>query len=515
MFASFRSRRAARRAEELFLTAGFEAAADLLDSSNGLRGEPWAHFAVALYNRDRPAEAERAVRRALALEPGRGDALIFLAELLTEQDRATEAIETYRELLGRFPQAADQALALARLLLARDDFAGVRDLLGGSAHPSHEALLVLAQAHFALDEHQAVVSLLGPAVERLRLDLKQGMFGAVAQRDLYADYQEASHLYADAYAALHGREKVIESAVIQGDLDPHSGANYRLLGEARMAHAPSWTPDLLLRSVEEGRVFGQALIKQGETSRGLCQVGLSRLRQGKLDDARKLFRDARDADDESFVPYLGLAAVLDLSAARAFPRLQALPEPPVPAGIERVVTDWSALTPAERKVVTLIVSPLAGVLPRLAEAGARARILPIDARLTDLPEMAAGAGERAEDHRCLEAITGAATERVSASKIEELLCLTGERDSVFAHEFAHLAHFHLPEAQQRAIDELYERALGQQHVATEYQTTNSAEFFAVAYTDFIAHKYDLPSRRHLDEEGIVEATFALIRTFGA
>jgi len=48
-------------------------------------------------------------------------------------------------------------------------------------------------------------------------------------------------------------------------------------------------------------------------------------------------------------------------------------------------------------------------------------------------------------------------------------------------------------------------------LATDYQTTNSAEFFAVAYTDFIAHTYDLPSRRELDEEGIVEDVFALIR----
>jgi hypothetical protein len=187
----------------------------------------------------------------------------------------------------------------------------------------------------------------------------------------------------------------------------------------------------------------------------------------------------------------------------------------VPAEIERLVPDWAALTPEEQKVVALTVSPLAGALSRIVAAGACVRILPIDARLTDLPEMAASTGEeRAEDHRCLEAITGAATERVCASKVEELLYLTGEGDSVFAHELAHLVHFHLPEPQQQQIDELYAQALHHEHVATDYQTTNAAEFFAVAYTDFIAHQYDLPSRRQLDEEGVVEQTFALIRTLG-
>jgi hypothetical protein len=174
--------------------------------------------------------------------------------------------------------------------------------------------------------------------------------------------------------------------------------------------------------------------------------------------------------------------------------------------------DWAALTAAERKVVALTVSPVAGAVPRILAAGAFVRVLPIDARLTDLPEMAGSPDERTEDHRCLEAITGAATAQVSASKIEDLLCLTGERDSVFAHELAHLVHFHLSERQQQQIDELYERALDHEHIATDYQTTNPAEFFAVAYTDFIAHEHDLPSRRPLDEEGVVEETFTLIRT---
>jgi tetratricopeptide (TPR) repeat protein len=513
VFAAFRARRLARRAQEHFGREGFDAAAAILDGAKGLAAVAWAHFAVNLYNREHKQDAERAIRRALVLEPGRGDALIFLAELLAETGRAADAAETYRNVLRRFPRAAPQALALAKLLLADNDVAGARDLLAPFADHSYEILMLLAKTHYALAEHEAVVALLGPTMERMRADLKQGMFGAVAHRDLYGEYQEASQLYGDSYAALHGREKVIESPGVRADLDPRSASNYRLLGEARMADAPPWKPDTRLRSVEEEVVFGRGLIDAGETSRGLCHLGVAQLRGGRVEQARKFFDDARDADDDNFAAYLGLAACLDVAAARAFRRLKDLPDLSPPALIERVIIDWPALTPEERKVVALVVAPVAGVLERIVAAGAIVRLLPIDARLTDLPGMETPPHERAEDHRCLEAITGAATSSICASKIEELLCLTGERDSVFAHELAHLVHFHLPEPHQQQIDELFERALDHEHVATDYQTTNSAEFFAVAYTDFIAHEYGLPSRRLLDDEGIVAETFALIRTF--
>jgi hypothetical protein len=86
-----------------------------------------------------------------------------------------------------------------------------------------------------------------------------------------------------------------------------------------------------------------------------------------------------------------------------------------------------------------------------------------------------------------------------------------ERDSVFAHELAHLAHHHAPDEMCARIDALYERALEAEYVITGYQSTNSAEFFAVAYTDYLAHLYELPFARELDEDGLVEETFALFR----
>jgi tetratricopeptide (TPR) repeat protein len=518
LLGGYRSRRLARRAEAVFLTGGFEAAAALLDSVRSLGAAPWAHFAVGLYNRERKPEAERAILRALEIEPGRGDALIFLAELLAETDRRPEAIATYQRVMARFPRALEQALALAKLHAAGEDYTSARDVLRPLLGlPSNELPMLLAAIHYALGEHAEVIALLAPMVRQMKLEL-QGLVYGNARQDLYNEYQEAIRLHDECYAILHGREQVIEVAKSRGDLDAQAGVNYRLLGEARMIQPPKWTAEPRLMTVEAGLAHGLALVAAGERSRGLCHQGQARLRQGRLDDARRLFDQARDLDDDNFAAYLGLGAAMDLGRSRAFERVAQFPDVrgPLPAGLEQVVVDWPVLTERERQVVLAVTAPLAKLLPNIAAAGAEARLLPIDIRLADLPEMQWKADEdddaRSEDHRCLEGITGAANARICASKIEELLGLTGEHDCVFAHELAHLAHFHAPEQVQQQIEELFEQSLQHEHILTAYQTTNSAEFFAVAYTDFIAHEYRLMSRRELDDEGVIEDTFALFRT---
>jgi tetratricopeptide (TPR) repeat protein len=517
LFAGVRTRRVVRRAEEAYARAGLAAAGAILDAAAALAAAGWANLAVAIYNQGHLVDAERAIRRALQLEPGRGDALIFLAELLAETEREDEAIDTYRELLRRYPQAAREALALGKLLAEREDFPEVKALLAPFIGHSQELQVLLAQAHYGLGEFQEVVTLLDPTVRRMLNELKNGLNLATSHRELYEEYTEIRRLHDEAYAALHGREKVIESELVKRDLDPRAGVNYKLLGEARMARhtgGPLAESDLRLRSVEGGLAFGQGLISRGERARGLCHLGLARLRQGRFEQARQHFSEARDEDDDSFAAYLGLGAALDLDRGRVLERLAALPDLPMPALLDQVVIDWPALTPQERKVVTVAAEPAAAVLPRIVAAGAVARLLPIDVRLADLPGMREPDEERFEDHRCIEGLTGAATAELAASKIEELLELTGERDSVFAHELAHLVHFHLPQDQQDEIDALYQKALGHEHVATDYQTTNSAEFFAVAYTDFLAHEHRLPWRRELDDEGVLEDTFDLIRRLG-
>ena len=152
---------------------------------------------------------------------------------------------------------------------------------------------------------------------------------------------------------------------------------------------------------------------------------------------------------------------------------------------------------------------LARQLPAVAAGGGIVRVLPIDARLTDLPAFSDGGGERLEDERCLDAITGAATPKLSASKVEEQLIFSGERGWVFAHELAHLVHFHLPDERCDELEALFEEIGAQEFVLTNYQTRNVAEFFAVAYEDYLCDLYALPSAREGGLEHL-EPVFAFI-----
>jgi hypothetical protein len=244
----------------------------------------------------------------------------------------------------------------------------------------------------------------------------------------------------------------------------------------------------------------------------LCHQGLSALRRGRADAARALFEKARDEDDSNFAAYLGIGAAIDHDRSLAVMERAALPEAPggLPPEVAQVLVDWPVLTAGERKAVHAAVSPLEPQLVAVARAGAIARVLPIDARLVDLPAFAGATGERLEeDDRCLDAITGAATASVCAAKIEELLLVGGDHGWVFAHELAHLVHFHLPDSLQDELEALFATLSTDDFVLTTYQLRNSAEFFAVAYEDFLCDRYGLPSRREAGAAHI-EPVFAFI-----
>jgi tetratricopeptide (TPR) repeat protein len=373
-----------------------------------------------------------------------------------------------------------------------------------------------AQALFALGEHRRVVELLEPLGARLRNAMSMAM-SRDELRDIDQQQRELTTLYDDAYAACHGRERVIESPLLTGQLDARSGVNYRLLGEARMARPPGWKPDPTLRSVADSITFGQGLIAQGERSRGLCHLGAAHLRGGDLDKARDHFERAREADDHNFAAYLGIGAVLDYDQHRCRAKVGRLF---LPAGVEvpalvDVVVDWAALTDEERRAVTAAALPLASLLPKVAEHDGQARILPIDARPVDLAVFAAEAGERDDwDQRCLDAITGVATPEMCVAKVESLLDIGSLGGWVFAHELAHLAHFHAPEAVQQRIEDLYQQLGEEDYLLTTYETKNSAEFFAVAYVDYLDRRWELPTTRELDTDGLLGEVFAFFDELG-
>jgi hypothetical protein len=100
-------------------------------------------------------------------------------------------------------------------------------------------------------------TLLGPTIKEMKLELQTTSFYGKARSEAFASYQDVIDMHDEAVAALHGRERVIESAAARGDLKARAGVNYKLLGEARMVEAPRWSVDARLRSVADGQAFGE------------------------------------------------------------------------------------------------------------------------------------------------------------------------------------------------------------------------------------------------------------------
>jgi tetratricopeptide (TPR) repeat protein len=507
-----RARRVADCAFERYGAQDWAAAeAEIMAAPVRLAAEAWARLGVALENDERTDDARRALERSRALAPDRTDTLLFLAELERDAGNGDAAIAHYRALLTAAPGAAGQALDLARLLAARESYPEIIALLlPFRGHVSIELRVLLARALFAVERHAEVLEVAGPVIKDAERELG-GFLSGDLRGELIIHMRDATHLHDESFAALHGREQVIEADVHRGRLIANSGANFRLLGEARMTAAPAWTPDTVLRDIDGTAAFGEALIARGERSRGLCHLGMAALRRHKSSQARDLFEKARDLDESNFAAFLGVGAAIDHDQSGAVRRVARLPDPPpsLPPALAQVLVDWPALSAAERTAVHAAVAPLASRLTAVAAAGAIVRVLPIDARLVDLREFSDGSGERLEDERCLDAITGAAMPKLCASKIEEQLTFAGERGWVFAHELAHLVHYHLPDAACDELEALFAEIDAQGFVLTNYQTRNVAEFFAVAYEDYLCDLYTLPSAREAGLEHL-EPVFAFI-----
>ena len=108
-----------------------------------------------------PRGAERAYRRALALDPGHADASLNLGALLCEQHRCNEAVDLYDEAVARHP---DEPLLHFNRAIALED-QGKRAEALASYHASLRLAPDLADAHYNVARlHQA----LGDAQQAVR-----------------------------------------------------------------------------------------------------------------------------------------------------------------------------------------------------------------------------------------------------------------------------------------------------------------------------------------------------------
>lgn len=409
-----------------------------------------------------------ALLRLMADEPNNPWHRVQVAETYLALDRIDEAEAVVREGPADWPELR---LTAARLALAR----------------GHDELALRLAAQVR-DEQQAL------AKRAMVIADISGAENLMGQAAILADAIRAS---------LSGEEHVILDAARRGALDPNAGINYQLLGQAAMAKSTG-SPSALRLSASEEAVDTDAP-RPGLTG------ALDALREGRLPLAKKLFQSVLAEHPESWPAMLGLGAAMVQAESWAGAVVDSFAEPATDLDDWLpVVPDLPMLNARERKILSASVRPFWGALEGLIQAQAQIRILPIDVRPTDLPEMSHLAEERL-DNRPLRGIAGLATLRLACSRIEDFGDVASAGSWVFAHELAHLVFFHMPERQRAEVEGLFESALQTTHVGGDYQRGNADEFFAVGCEAFLHTVHRSKHAPELDDLGITRGLFQVFQ----
>ncbi len=495
---AFTRRKLITSAIDATVASGIEPALELIAAARRLGPGLWVGFLERLDELKRTDDVRRALHRFVELFPADGavvEALLRFAHVLGPEDcvelHTTVLAEQTHE--GLALQLADAHLELGDVERAHE----VLELYRNSPSPALQVKrgVVLLE----LDRPAEALPLLRSAIDWYDSMSRNSYFtGGVDP----SDYHEARGALEEAIARTEGAEAVTVELMQRRQLDPRSGRNFRLLADALKVAGPRIAPSLELTDTTAAHHQAERLMSS-ESSRpaGLCLRGLAQLRELKLSRAREDFEACVALQPDHFGARTGIGVAIEAEQAGWQARVLKLPELPAPAGIERVVVDWPALNRFERRVVIASVAPLTPLLPALADSGRRIRLLPIDVRVTDLPEFADVAAERFEDdHRSFAALGGVAGDELALAGVDTLLDVTPE-GWTFAHELSHLCELVLNRAQLAALTRLYRSARKTPWVFGEYALRNRHEFFAVHYTDYLCTRYGIPLPRPEDDEG--------------
>jgi tetratricopeptide (TPR) repeat protein len=434
---------------------------------------------------DRLAERPDLVEALVELDPAAGlGAAADLAELGTPGLARRACAALLREQPGHV--LARQVLV--ELQLRAGDLDGAEATLARGDRQEPKFVLLRIRILFERGERQAATELLQQLGRQVEVR-RRGDLGFV---DPYwaGVGEEVERLREMLLRELEGDEAVLRDAVASGKLAPRSGVNHSLVGAAAMSRSERIAERLELQPVALALAEAQRVLSRDPTVPwALLRAGEAHLRIGDWGDARKLFRELVEQDPSYFPGQLGLGAVLTLEEHRAEAALRELPDDDPDPAWGPIIPDLPVLTRDERRVVAASASPLRRALPGLLAAGAWIRLLPLDVRPTDVPELARLQGQRL-DTRAVAGLTGlASSEGYAIARIEGLLDTCSPGSWVFAHELAHLAFWFLPEPEQRSFEALYEAERSVAWAFTEYQRQNVDEFFAVSYADWLRERH--------------------------
>ncbi|MCA9577943.1 MAG: hypothetical protein R3B40_19740 [Polyangiales bacterium] len=450
--------------------------------------------------------AGRIADARLAVGPETEESLMMADDVYAELGDLERCVSICEQLVVLTDEAVPHVVRFASRLVAvgsAADALEVLDMPGMKKAHWVDTAAVRAEALAALERPEEAITLLAALMAHddrvMRSSLDRFEWQAAHDRA-----ERVGPLHDALVAETRGAEQVVVAAMRAGRLHPRAAVNFRLLAESLMVES-AYVPEQV--AVEDPHTT----LTAGYDDRdpwSVARFGAAKLRTGAVAEANRLFERCRELDGRCFAAYRGLAAVGSVRVTRTFDKIHTLPDPCVPHGIEEVVVDWPRLTEVERRIVAASVHPLRGVLPALREEGATFRFLPIDVRTVDLPEFAELTSATFEDHRNFAALGGVASshERLATSRVEDLLGFADDGGLVFAHEFAHLAYFCLPE--DNTFADMHAVAINAPHVGTSYELSNEDEFFAGAYESYLCQVWGLSNRRMEDDLGVYATAFA-------
>lgn len=254
-------------------------------------------------------QAERAVARALEIEPDNWIAVLHRAQTFEKRERWEFAAEDYRTVLGPDPQNPEAHLGLARIARRQGDAAGARSeaeaALGGA--PRHVgALSLLADLALEAGDREAAARRWAQVVEasprdraaRLTLaKLHRTTGDAAAARDQYraalALKEDAEVLAALADAAKAAKDPETEMKAVErlSALDP-SAAEWRRVAELRLADQDWDGAEKALR---------RALARDPRDRVANAGLGRVRLQRGEVQEAMEALRAAGEAGKPDLV----------------------------------------------------------------------------------------------------------------------------------------------------------------------------------------------------------------------
>jgi tetratricopeptide (TPR) repeat protein len=248
------------------------------------RSELYTHVGNELRLRGRLDDAENALQRAIALEPGNAVAIARVAALRAVRGETEQAERLYRLALGADPRSAEHRLMLGDLLARTDRLADARDLFAEAVERdpyNADAHAALARAEEELGHHEGACAHYGRSIELGGGDPAMLVRYAGALRGA-GRYEEAIEMYR---LALWRLEPDADTCKAIADLllnCPEQGLRDCARAGDLAEHAARLTNN---RDAEALELLAAAHAMCGDTDRA-------------IDTARRAERAARDAGDE-------------------------------------------------------------------------------------------------------------------------------------------------------------------------------------------------------------------------